>query len=200
MSGTTVYIVDDDGLMRRSLASLVEAEGHAARTFASGNEFLSYKFPLHPSCLVLDLHMPGLQGTEVQDHLLKLSWHPPVIFVTAHGTVPVTAKAMKAGAVDFLIKPFTPSAVLSAVAQALDLARTSLEKLGTIQIAREMLDRLTPREREVFGHVISGMINKEIATLLGTTERTIKAHRSSVMRKLEANSVVDLVRLAEQAG
>lgn len=200
MNDSIVYIVDDDGLMRRSLASLIEAEGYNAQTFSSGDEFLACKLPLIPSCIVLDLQMPGREGPAVQEHLSRLEWHPPVIFMTAHGTVPVTAKAMKAGAIDFLTKPFDPQVLLSAVSVALEEARKSLARYDATETARELLGRLTPRELEVFHWVVSGKINKEIADVLGTTERTIKAHRSAVMQKLRAESVIDLVKIAEQAG
>ncbi len=199
MTGATVYIVDDDGIMRRTLASLLEMEGYVARTFASGEDFLRHEFPLEPSCLMLDLQMPGLPGTGVQEHLRALQWHPPVVFMTAHGTVPVTAQAMKAGAIDFLTKPLDPRTVLTAVSQALAVAGASLEQFHSVAAARQLIKSLTPREREVLQHVVSGKINKEIGNLLGTTERTIKAHRSSIMRKLQAKSVADLVRLADRA-
>ncbi len=199
MKDSVVYIVDDDGLMRRSLASLIEAEGYSAQTFSSGDEFLAYKLPRLPSCIILDLQMPGREGPAVQEHLSRLEWHPPVIFMTAHGTVPVTAKAMKAGAIDFLTKPFDPRVLLSAVSVALEESVRSLAKYDATETARELLNRLTPREMEVFHWVVSGKINKEIADVLGTTERTIKAHRSAVMQKLRAESVIDLVKIAEQA-
>jgi len=190
-----VHVVEDDDSSRRATERLLKAAGHCVRVYASPAEFLNEN-PDGPGCLVLDLHLPGVNGLELQT-LLATGENPlPVVFVTGHGDVPKSVRAMKAGALDFLMKPVDPPVLLSAVAHAI---AKNLEQRATYdrrRDARTRYERLTPREGEVFAHVISGQLNKQIAYDLGTTEHTIKVHRHRVMAKLGVDSVAEMVRLA----
>jgi FixJ family two-component response regulator len=194
-----VHVVDDDEKMRTSLGRLLEAAGHATALYDSADAFLEAE-PCGPGCLLLDLQMPGKSGVELQEQLAAGASHLPVVFLTGHGDIPTTVKAMRLGAVDFLTKPANAPALLGAISRALARdaeQRASFERLTTL---RERYETLTPAERVVLSMVVSGRLNKQIAYDLGRAERTVKAHRSRVMEKLRANSVADLVRIADELG
>jgi FixJ family two-component response regulator len=196
----TVFIVDDDPAVLRGLARLLAAAGFRTRTFGSPDVFLSQHDPTEPGCAVLDVSMPDLDGLALQKRLFEAGIERPIIFVTGQGDVPTSVRAMKAGAIDFLTKPVSAEALLEAVARARELdaqARHSREETASVEA---LLARLTPREREVFTHVVAGRLNKQIAGDLGTVEKTIKVHRGRMMSKLGVRTVQDLVRLAERAG
>lgn len=195
-----VFVVDDDRSVRASLANLLEAEDYAVETFPSAAAYLEREPHPGPSCLVLDVRMPGLDGLALQQRLVARGGGEQIVFVTGHGDLPTGIRAMKSGAVDFLAKPFEDEALLAAIGQA--LARSKAATRGREE-AKEVLARvatLTPREFEVFRFVIAGLLNKEICDELGAAMRTIKTHRGRVMRKLGVVSVADLVRLAQKAG
>jgi FixJ family two-component response regulator len=199
MAEPCIFLVDDEPELTRALARLLQADGFAVRAFHSADDFLAHVTPADVGCVVLDVAMPGLDGLTVQhrlSHLPGLS----VVFLTGHGDIPMSVHAIKAGAVDFLTKPVKRDDLLRAVRASLDIARTQAAAMRDEVQARERLDRLTPREREVFEHVIAGRLNKVIADRLGTAEHTIKVHRGRVMEKLGTESVADLVRLAQQLG
>ena len=201
MSPATVFLIDDDPSVRRALARLIKSAGHSVQVFASAREFLDNGCHRDgPSCLVLDVRMPGLSGLDLQSELQAVNAMVPIIFITGHGDIPTTVKAMKAGAVDFLAKPVQASDLLRAIEQALERAareRTGRQELEDIQ---RRVDQLTPREREVMALVIRGLLNKQIAFELGTVEKTIKVHRARVMEKMQADSLAELVRLAGRVG
>jgi len=202
MSGSRslVYVIDDDESMRRSIKRLLKAHGFEAETFPSADDFLSLDCAKRPACLVLDLSLPGMSGIDLQKEMERRKLDFPIVFITGHGDIPMSVEAMKGGAVDFLPKPFSAKALLEAVELAMARARGGEKK----RLERTKVDKrvgtLTPRELEVMKLVIKGMLNKQIASELGTSIKTIKVHRSRVMRKMEAESVADLVRLAEKAG
>ena len=190
-----VFVVDDDVWIRESLQTLLRDEGWHSETFASAQEFLDRPRAFVPSCLVLDISLPGLNGLELQKRIAVERTDMPIIFITGHGDIPMSVGAMKAGAVEFLTKPFNDEVLLAAITQALDRSRQALAQETKIQ---ELLDRyasLTPRERDVMGLVVSGLLNKQVAGELGITESTVKAHRGQVMQKMKANSVADLVKM-----
>jgi len=193
-----VFVVDDDPLVRESVADLLGSAGFAAQTFGSAPEFMRAKRPDASACLILDIELPGLSGLDLQAELAVSGNEMPIIFLTGHGDVPKTVRAMKAGAVEFLTKPFRAQDLLDAVRQAL-LRDDGLrrQRASTLQF-RERLGTLTPRERQVFALVVGGLLNKQIAAELGTCEMTIKVHRGRVMRKMQAASLADLVRMAEK--
>jgi FixJ family two-component response regulator len=195
-----VFIVDDDGQVRRALERLVRSVGLDAVSFPSAQEFLEQQPPAGPACLVLDVRMPGLSGLDLQQKMTEAGLNVPIIFITGHGTVPMSVRAMKAGAVDFLQKPFDDQELLDAVNIALD--RSLREQRSETELAetRQRLETLTPREREVFALVVSGLLNKQIAAELGTAEKTVKVHRARVMQKMQADSLAELVRIAERLG
>jgi FixJ family two-component response regulator len=196
----TVFIVDDDPAVLRGLARLLAAAGYRTRTFASPDAFLSQHDPAEPGCAVLDVSMPDIDGLALQRQLFDSGIERPIIFVTGQGDVPTSVRAMKAGAIDFLTKPVSADSLLEAVTRARELdaqARQSRDETASIEA---LLARLTPREREVFTHVVAGRLNKQIAGDLGTVEKTIKVHRGRMMSKLGVRTVQDLVRLAERAG
>lgn len=194
----TVFIVDDDPSVCAALNRLFKSVGLPARSFASAREFLDQASDLGPGCLVLDMRLPGLCGLDLQEELAQAGMGLPIIFLTAHGSVPLSVKAMKNGAVDFLEKPVEDQALLDAVYQALERERQDREAQAQRQSLQERLASLTPRERQVFEMVAAGKLNKEIAFDLGTAEKTIKVHRGNLMRKLNCRSLAELVRLAQE--
>jgi len=195
-----VFIVDDDVSVRESLELLIRNEGWQPEPFASAQEFLDRPLALVPSCLVLDISLPGLNGLELQKRVAVERTDMPIIFITGYGDVPKTVQAMKAGAVEFLTKPLNDEVLLGAVRQALERSRAALSQEAEIQELRNCYVSLTPRERQVMALVVSGLLNKQIGGELGISEITVKAHRGQVMQKMKANSLADLVRMAAKLG
>jgi FixJ family two-component response regulator len=193
-----VFVIDDDESIREALKSLIRSVGLSVETFASAQDFLESSRPDVPSCLILDVRMPGLSGLDLQRDLAEAHIHVPIIFITGHGDIPMSVRAMKAGAVEFLTKPFRDQDLLDAIQQALERDRqVRSQQAGTAEL-RNRYHSLTPRETEVFALVVKGMLNKQIALQLGTSEITIKLHRRQVMEKMHADSLADLVRMAER--
>jgi RNA polymerase sigma factor (sigma-70 family) len=193
-----VYVVDDDPSVRRAIKRLVESVGLHVELFGSAAEFMKSRRPDTVSCLVVDIRLPGISGLEFQRELRKSKDEIPTIFITAHGDIPMTVRAMKAGAVEFLTKPFRDQDLLDAIQVGLERDRGRRERQAEIDLLRERLESLTPREREVLPLVVSGLLNKQIAAKIGTSETTVKVHRSQLMRKMGAESLPDLVRMAEK--
>jgi FixJ family two-component response regulator len=190
-----VFVVDDDGDVRSGLARLLRAHGMQVATFASAREFLRCPRPDGPACLILDVRLAGEDGLRVQAALRTAAWRPPIIFITGYGTVPLCARAIKEGAIDFLQKPVDDEALLAAIATALEQdARTRDSQRHHAEL-QQRVATLTPRERDVLGLVTTGLLNKEIASALGTAEKTIKAHRANLMRKMQTGSIAELVRM-----
>jgi FixJ family two-component response regulator len=196
---SVVFVVDDDVSVRESLELLVSTAGWRPETFASAAEFLSRPRATVPCCLVLDVTMPGLNGLELQ-HQLAERTDMPIIFITGHGDVPMSVQAMKAGAVEFLTKPFKDDVLLNAIRGAIERSRVALRLDSEIQALRNCYESLTPREREVMALVVSGLLNKQVGGELGISEITVKAHRGQVMRKMKADSLPDLVTMAARLG
>jgi FixJ family two-component response regulator len=194
----TVFIIDDDRGMRQSIQDLVESVGLRAESFATGEEFLRRKRTNDPSCLVLDVRLPQISGLDFQRQLAETGVEIPIIFVTAHGDVPMSVRALKSGAVEFLTKPFRDQDLLDAIQQALQRDRAARERQAEIHDLQERYQTLTAREREVMTLVVSGMLNKQIASEIGASEATVKIHRGHVMQKMQAGSVIDLLRMADK--
>ena len=193
-----VLVIDDDAAIREGLESLVRSVGLQVETFGSPREFLEKQLPQVASCLVLDVRLPGVSGLDFHRQLTEAKVHIPVIFITGHGDVPMSVRAMKAGAVEFLTKPFRDQDLLDAIQLSLKKDRARREREGEISILKQRFQSLTPREQEVLPWVVSGKLNKQIAAELGTSEATVKVHRSQLMRKMGAESLADLVRMADK--
>jgi len=193
-----VFVVDDDPSVRRAIQRLVESVGLHVELFGSATEFMNSSHPDVASCLVLDIRLPGISGLDFQRELLKTKQEIPTIFITAHGDIQMTVRAMKAGAVEFLTKPFRDQDLLDAIQIALERDRSRRQREVEINRVRERFGSLTPREREVFPLVVSGLPNKQVASEIGATEATVKVHRSQLMRKMGADSLPELVRMAQK--
>ena len=193
-----VFVVDDNRSVRRSVVRLLESAGLLVEGFPSAEAFLERERPDGPGCVVLDVRMPGISGLELQRRLTAAGWSTPVVFITGHGDVPMSVEAMKDGAVDFLLKPFDDESLLAAIDRAIARDRALLRDRLQLEELRVRYDRLTPRQQQVFALVAAGMLNKQIAAQLGTTDATIKVHRARVMTTMQAASLADLVRQAER--
>ena len=197
---TTIYVVDDNPSVRRALLYLFRSLDYEVEVFSSATAFLKSEFDAHPACIVLDVRMPRMSGIDLQQELKKAGSNLPIVFITAHGDIDMAVQAMKDGAVDFLPKPFDEQDLIESVDRALQYHRDTHESSEELEVFRLRLVRLSPREREVFDRVVQGLLNKEIAWDLGTVEQTIKVHRARVMKKMETETLADLVRMAERLG
>ena len=196
----TVFVVDDDESVREALGSLVRSAGLGVATYPTAQDFLAGPRADGPSCLVLDVHLPGLSGLDLQRRMAEVNLEIPIIFITGHGDVPTSVRAMKAGAVEFLTKPFGDADLLTAIQEAIKRDRTTRREHAGLNELRGRYQALTPREREVMGRVVSGLLNKQVAAQLGTSEITVKVHRGQVMKKMQARPLADLVRMSERLG
>jgi FixJ family two-component response regulator len=199
-SQSTVFVVDDDAAVREALRALIDSVGLRVELFGSAGEFLQRKLPHLPSCLILDVRLPGKSGFDLQRELAEANIGIPIIFITGHGDIPMSVRAMKAGAVEFLAKPFRDQDLLDVIQLALERDRATRQREAEIATLRDRFESLTPREREVLPWVVSGLLNKQIADAIGTSEATVKVHRSQLMRKMGAKSLADLVRMADKMG
>jgi RNA polymerase sigma factor (sigma-70 family) len=197
-SESIVFVVDDDPSVRSAIKRLIGSMGLQVELFGSAQEFLASKLPKVPSCLVLDIRLPGISGLNLQRQLAEANIQIPTIFITAHGDIPMTVRAMKAGAVEFLTKPFRDQDLLDAIHLALEKDRGRRQQETELTALRERFESLSPREREVVAMVVSGMLNKQIAAQIGTAENTVKIHRSRAMEKMQANSLADLVKMIQR--
>lgn len=196
----TVFIVDDDVSIRRSLERLLKSVGFQVETFAAGQQFLYRDPAIGPACLILDIRMPGASGFDLQEKLASLHPNLPIIFITGYGTIPLSVRAMKGGAIEFLTKPVDEQNLLDTIQQAMELSRQAIQKQIKITEIQQCLVSLTPCEYKVFKLVITGLLNKQIAFKLGRSEKTVKVHRARIMKKMQAKSFAQLVRLAEKIG
>ncbi len=196
--GSIVFVVDDDPSVRGAIKRLIGSMGLQVELFETAQEFLASKLPNAPSCVVLDIRLPGISGLTLQRQLAEANVQIPIIFITAHSDVPMTVRAMKAGAVEFLTKPFRDQDLLDAIHLALEKDRGRRQQEAELAALRERFELLSPREREVVAMVVSGMLNKQIAAQIGTAENTVKSHRSRAMEKMQANSLADLVKMIQR--
>ena len=195
-----VFVIDDDASMRDAISRLLNAVGLAVRTFASARDFLSSGLPDAPGCVVLDVRLPGLSGLDLQRQMVEVGIHFPVVFITGHGDIPMSVQAMKAGAVEFLTKPFRDQDLIDAVRLGIQRDRKGRTQRADLAELRNHLLHLTDRERQVMSLVVSGLLNKQIALRLGTSEKTVKIHRGRVMQKMKADSLAELVRMSQKLG
>ena len=193
-----VFVIDDDASMREAISRLLHAIGLTVRTFGSAREFLGTRLPDIPACVVLDVRLPDLSGLDLQREMVERGIHVPVIFITGHGDIQMSVQAMKAGAVDFLTKPFRDQELIDAVRSGIHRDREGRKERTELAVLREGLSQLTQRERQVMALVVEGLLNKQIALRLGTSEKTVKIHRSQVMRKMRADSLAELVRMSQK--
>lgn len=194
-----IFVVDDDDALRECLDQVLSAAGYRVETFALARDFLARERHDGPACLVLDVYLPDLDGLELQQILAASDYWLPIVFLTGRGDIPMSVRAMKAGAVDFLSKPFDRNMLIPAIEQALEYSRLALRQAEESALAKQLLEKLTPREKETLRHLLTGQLNKQIAADLGISETTVKIHRSRVMHKMHVHSVTDLVRLVEKA-
>ena len=199
-SEAVIAVVDDDPSVRQGLQRLIRSAGWKAETFASAQEFLARPPTEAPSCLVLDLQLPDLSGLDLQKRMAEVGWETPIVFLTGHGNIPASVQAMKAGAVEFLTKPVDEQDLLRAIQEAIERDRRNRQQQADVRQLRDRYESLTPREQEVMRQVVSGLLNKQIAAELRITEDTVKFHRGHIMRKMRADSLADLVRMAETLG
>ena len=197
-TNSIVFVIDDDPSIREAIDSLIRSVGINVRTFGSAQEFMASKRPDAPACLVLDVRMPGLSGLDLQRELANAGIRIPVIFITGHGDIPMSVRAMKAGAVEFLTKPFRDQDLLDAISQAIERDRAERVQFAEVVELQRRFEELTPREREVMEQVVAGLLNKQIANRLNISEVTVKLHRHQVMEKMKAQSLAELVRMAEK--
>jgi len=200
MSKSIIYIVDDDASVCRALGVLLKAHGYNVETFTRAKEFLSFKHPKLPSCLISDIRLPNINGFALQEIMAQRGIITPIIFITGYGDIPMSVQAMRKGAIDFISKPFTDKKLLNAITLALSRSKVTNKKQAEIAKIKKCMNTLSPRELEVFHFVVQGMLNKQIATKRGTSLQTIKIHRSRVMQKMEAKTVTELIHFAQKVG